>query len=656
MPRPLPAKLPEALTAPVTTLSGVGASKAELLAKLEIHSVMDLLLHQPRRYEDRRTISDIRDLEPKQAAVCVGEVIAAGEKRFQRGRRTMFEAIVADDSGRLYLRWWNAPYIIGRFNVGDRLLIIGRVSGKKPAAMDHPEIENLGADGEMGEDAKRIVPIYPLTEGVTQRWMQSLIFRVAGEFAKLIPEPFPKLAPAGMPTRAEAVLELHCPTELDRPKAARDRLAYDEFLELQVEMEYRRRNVRREFPGRKFSEDSALGDALIKSLAFQLTNAQARVLSEISGDLTSGVPMRRLLQGDVGSGKTVVAAWTVLQSIESGCNAVLMAPTEILAEQHFRSFSAWFERLVVPVVLRTANRRGELPTDKAALVVGTHALLSESFDVPDLGMVVIDEQHKFGVGQREQMLRKGRFPHLLVMTATPIPRTLALTQYGDLDYSVIDELPPNRGEVKTYLRAVDRLPKIWSFIRQQVSRGCQAYVVFSRIDESEEDAIHDLTVQAPEIQRALGSIRTGVVHGRMKLEERESVMTGFRNGRIKVLLATTVIEVGVDVPSANIMVILNAERYGLAQLHQLRGRVGRGKEEGWCILVAEPAGEEAELRLQTMCETNDGFLIAERDLEMRGAGRFLGTEQSGAHGFRFADLCKDRALLDLARKMARAAL
>jgi ATP-dependent DNA helicase RecG len=405
-------------------------------------------------------------------------------------------------------------------------------------------------------------------------------------------------------------------------------------------------------------------------LGFKLTDAQTKVLREIRKDMSGAHPMRRLLQGDVGSGKTAVAACTALMALESGFNVALMAPTEILAEQHFTNFSRWFESLGVKVELQTGNRKtsniqhptsnierhphaqpSTLNLQPSTLFIGTHALLTSGFDLPNLGLVIIDEQHKFGVAQREQLVRKGRYPHLLVMTATPIPRTLGLTLYGDLDVSVIDEVPGGRGRIKTFIRAADKLPKVWEFIREKLAAGRQAYVVYPRVEESGEKGLKAVTKEFENLKALLAPFRVGLLHGRLKGREKEEVMAAFRANAVKVLLATSLIEVGVDVPNATVMLVENAEQFGLAQLHQLRGRIGRGAHESYCILVSDAKTAGAGERLKVLEETNDGFRIAEADLALRGPGELLGREQSGLPNFRFGDLASDLDLIRQAREL-----
>jgi ATP-dependent DNA helicase RecG len=460
---------------------------------------------------------------------------------------------------------------------------------------------------------------------------------------------------------------LHFPEQDEDPEKARRRLALDEFVELQRQIRRRRRNFEGKAQALPCAGDNHLMKPFLAQLGFKLTEAQTRVLRELRRDMGGRHPMRRLLQGDVGSGKTVVAACCALMALESGYNVALMAPTELLAEQHYRNFTNWFGQLGLAVELRTGNTRilekrqaetAKVKTESAAsksdqpaaLTIGTHALFSQDSELPNLGLVIIDEQHKFGVAQREELLRKGRYPHLLVMTATPIPRTLGLTLYGELDASVINALPPGRGRLKTFVRTADKLPKVWAFVRDKLSEGRQAYVVYPRIEEAA--GVKAVAKEFEGLQKILRPFQVGMVHGRLKNRERDATMEAFRANTTHVLLATSLIEVGVDVPNATVMLVENAEQFGLTQLHQLRGRIGRGAHESYCILIASAKSKEAQQRLRVLEETADGFRIAEADLQLRGAGELLGQEQSGAPKFRFGNLKTDWKLIEQARQIA----
>jgi ATP-dependent DNA helicase RecG len=655
------------LAAPVSAVWGVGEERAKLLARLEIFTVEDLLLHKPRRYEDRRKFLPIRDLKLKEAATVRGTIIAAGVKRFRKGARAMFECVFDDGTAHLHCRWWQAqPWMEDWYAVGREFLIFGKPDSLKPRNIDHPETELV----EPGEDefvhVNRIVPIHPLTDGLTARVMRTLIWRALEKFENEIAEPAIALDLKTYPARANAVRMIHFPEELTDVEIARQRLALDEFVALQFQIQSRRKKFEASAKALPCGGDNRLMKPFLTQLGFKLTAAQTNVLKEIRADMGGAHPMRRLLQGDVGSGKTAVAACSALMAIESGFNVALMAPTEILAEQHFRNFSKWFEPLGIKVELQTGSRktfqpatsnvpRGKLSTfnrQPSTLFIGTHALFTAGFDLPMLGLVVIDEQHKFGVTQREQLVRKGNYPHLLVMTATPIPRTLGLTLYGDLDVSTIDELPGGRGKIKTFVRAADKLPKVWEFIREKISGGRQAFIVYPRVEATDKD-IKAVTKEFENVQRALTPFKVGLLHGRMKSAEKENVMKAFRANEIKAIVATSLIEVGVDVANASVMLIENAEQFGLAQLHQLRGRIGRGAHESFCILISDALTEDVQSRLKILEQTNDGFKIAEADLKLRGPGELLGQQQSGLSKFRFGNLAEDLNLIRQARELVK---
>jgi ATP-dependent DNA helicase RecG len=647
----------------VATVWGVGEDRARLLAKLDIFTVEDLLLHKPRRYEDRRKFLPIRELKVGEPATVRGKIIAAGIKRFRGGSRAMFECVFDDGTARLHCRWWQAQsWMPDWYAVGREFLIFGKLDDeKKPRTFTHPETELFEPGDDEFIHVNRIVPVHPLTEGLTARVMRMLIWRALEKFENEIPEPEIKLDLKTYPARANAVRMVHFPEELTDVEIARQRLALDEFVALQFQIQSRRKKFEALSKALPCSGDNRLMKPFLAQLGFKLTEAQTKVLREIRADMGGQHPMRRLLQGDVGSGKTAVAACSALMALESGFNVALMAPTEILAEQHFRNFSKWFEPLGVKVELQTGSRKTEKAESgkrKAeTLFVGTHALFSGGFDLPNLGLVVIDEQHKFGVAQRETLVRKGNYPHLLVMTATPIPRTLGLTLYGDLDVSTIDQMPGGRGEIKTFVRATEKLPKVFGFIREKIAAGRQAYIVYPRVEVADTDKdIKAVTKEFENVQKALNGFRVGLLHGKIKPAEKERTMAEFRANKISALVATSLIEVGVDVPNATVMLIENAEHFGLAQLHQLRGRIGRGAQESFCILVSDAANADAQARLKILEETNDGFKIAEADLKLRGPGELLGREQSGAMKLRFGNLAEDLPLIRSARELVKSVL
>jgi ATP-dependent DNA helicase RecG len=633
------------------TLRGVGPERAAQLARLRLFTVEDLLLHRPRRYEDRRHFRTIAEMQLDEPGTTRGQIVALGLKTFRGGRKSAFEIILEDSTGRLHCRWWNLPFMQNYFAAGDEVFVFGKLQSTKPRTIDHPETEVIEGGEESSIHINRIAPIYPLTEGLPQRWLRSLIWRTLAQFESEFREPLPAIVPPEFPARARAIQMLHFPEAPEDIEKARRRLALDEFINLQREIQARRKRFESRARGLPCAGNNKLIKPFLARLGFPLTNAQTRVLREIRHDMGAAHPMRRLLQGDVGSGKTVVAACTALMALESTYHVALMAPTEILAAQHFETFKRWFEPLGVEVHLQTGSHKstGRSP-QSARLTIGTHALIQSAFAMERLGLVIIDEQHKFGVAQREELLRKGNYPHLLVITATPIPRTLGLTLYGELDGSVIDEMPAGRGRIRTFVRTTETLPKVWTFIRKKLAEGRQAYVVYPRVEET-SGGLKAVTGEFDNLKKVLTPFRVGLLHGRLRSAEKEAVMAAFRANQLNVLLATPLIEVGVDVPNATIMLIENAEQFGLAQLHQLRGRIGRGTHNADCILVAAAANTEARQRLKVLEETSDGFKIAEADLKIRGPGELLGQQQSGAPAFRFGDLAEDLELIKLARKL-----
>jgi ATP-dependent DNA helicase RecG len=681
------------LARPLKELRGVGTERQTQLSRLGLFTVGDLLLHRPRRYEDRRHFRTIAELTLDEAATTRGTIVALGTKRFRGGNKSVFEIILDDGTARLHCRWWNLPFMQNYFAMGDEVFVYGKPNSLKPRTIDHPETEVIEGGEESSIHVNRIAPIYPLTEGLPQRWLRSFIWRTLEQYESDILEPWPKLLGEAhavaatfrlrdyglaskdrpevqgfreLPARANAIHMLHFPESEEDIDLARRRLALDEYISLQREIQLRRKKFEAKAQARPCISDNRLIKPFLAQLAFSLTDGQTRVLRELRKDMAGTHPMRRLLQGDVGSGKTAVAACCTLMALESSFNVALMAPTEILAEQHYQNFKRWFEPLGIRVVLQTGSYKSPPQTppkspaspelsipaaQTSTLTIGTHALIESAFAMDRLGLVIIDEQHKFGVAQREQLVRKGNYPHLLVMTATPIPRTLGLTLYGELDVSTIDEMPAGRGRIKTFIRTTDKLPRVWSFIREKLAEGRQAYVVYPRVEDTGK-GLKAVTKEFGSLEAILAPYRIGLLHGRLKSVEKEMVMSAFRKDAVKVLLATPLIEVGVDVPNATIMVIENAEQFGLAQLHQLRGRIGRGAHDSYCILIAAAKSREAQQRLKVLEETNDGFRIAEADLKLRGPGELLGQQQSGLPNLRFGNLVDDLELIKLARQLA----
>jgi ATP-dependent DNA helicase RecG len=647
----------------VRDLRGVGPERQAQLARLGLFTVGDLLLHAPHRHEDRRHLKSIRELTTDEPSTTRGAVVAMGLKTYKGGSKSVFDLILEDGTARLHCRWWNLPFMQNYFAVGEEVFVFGKLTGLKPRTVVHPETEVIESGEEISIHINRIAPIYPLTEGLPQRWLRALIWRTLEQYATAIEEPYnPALAPS-FPSRIDAIRRIHFPESYDQATIARRKLALDEFVQMQKEIRARRANFEAKSKALPCSGTNLLIKPFLASLGFKLTDAQTRVLKEMRHDMGAKHPMRRLLQGDVGSGKTAVAACCSLMAIESGFNAAIMAPTEILATQHYETFQKWFEPLGVEVHLQTGSRKTldaspaklafNNPTaSKGRFVIGTHALIESGFELEKLGLVIIDEQHKFGVVQREKLLRKGIYPHLLVMTATPIPRTLGLTIYGELDVSTIDELPKGRGLITTFVRTAAALPAVWKFVREKLESGRQAYVVYPRIEESGPTGLKAVNVEYENIRKQFPSQNVGLLHGRLDAAQKKLVMDQFRQNKIQLLLSTPIIEVGVDVPNATIMVIENADQFGLAQLHQLRGRIGRGSEDSQCILMAAGKKPESRQKLKVMEDTLDGFKIAEADLKLRGPGELLGQSQSGAAPLKFGDLVQDFDLIELARKIA----
>ena len=621
-------------------------------------SAAEVLEHFPKRYEDRRRF----DAFPNQAspdAVCLrGTVIDASLKHFGPGRG-YYEAIVMDGSGGVFgsgkitCRWFNMPFIQKLVAVGHEVSIYGKVKDSNGRLIiDHPEFEILRDDDEASIHLERIVPIYKNISGIAQRRLREIIHLLL-----LQTDPVTLAATYEVndsSTRAQAFEEVHFPQSMELAKAARRRFALEEFFALQLNVVWRRSRYG-EQPGRVLGMRTAYLKRFYTSLPFDLTGAQKRSIKEILADLRTARPMNRLLQGDVGSGKTFVAMAAMLLAIDSGCQAALMAPTQILAEQHYLTFRRWLEPLGIRIALRTGNRdeMNHLEIEGAPqIIIGTHALLYDSVSFRDLGLVVIDEQHKFGVAQRASLIRQGVVPDVLVMTATPIPRTLTMTIYGDLDVSLLDEKPPGRGKIVTAVRIAAKQTDVTKFVKDQLAQGRQAYLVYPLVEESESLKAESASEAYEKWRKRLTNHQVGLIHGKLRPEEKESVMRRFRDGEIAALVSTTVIEVGVDVPNASVMILHHAERFGLAQLHQLRGRIGRGGHKGYCILLTDGKNPEAMAKLKVLEQTSDGFEIAEADLRLRGPGDVLGTVQSGLSELRFIDFLADTVLLREARALA----
>jgi len=631
------------------------------LRRLGIETVEDLLTHFPRRHEDRHEFPEF-PREESEIPICLcGEVIKTSLRRFG-GWKKIFEATLQEAkpnvlSEPLVCRWFNLHYVQKMIATGQRLVVFGkpRLRGKR-ICMDHPEFEVIENDEEISIHFRRITPIYPATEGISQRVLRSIIYRLLNEISD---EPLPTLAPGDLVDgeRSDAIRAIHFPESWTARDSAREHLVLSEFFAMQMLIASRRSEASIRI-GESHCGPGALLDKFLKALPFELTGAQLKVITEIRHDLAVSQAMNRLLQGDVGSGKTVVAIAAILLAIESGFQAAFMAPTQILAEQHYTVLRRWLEPIGVRMALRTAARQEEsfLPLvagdENADVIIGTHALLYESVSFSNLGLVVIDEQHKFGVAQRARLTAREPAPDVLVMTATPIPRTLTMTIYGDLDVSIIDEMPLNRGKIVTAVRDDSRLGEVLSFLRTQLEAGRQLYVIYPLIDESDKLDVKAAAAEYELWGERLHPSRCELLHGRIPAAEKQEIMERFRSGQSKALISTTVIEVGVDVPNAAVMLIENAERFGLAQLHQLRGRVGRGEHKSYCILLTSDKSKETAAKLAVLERTSNGFEVAEADWDLRGPGDLLGTAQSGLPALKIGNLKTDADLMRRARAAA----
>jgi len=660
-------------------IKGVGPKLAEAFERLNIKTVEDALFLLPNRYEDRRELREVSRLRPGHTEVFEAIVISATVSS-TRGGRKQYEVIVGDGTATVTLKWFNfnAVWMKKAWHPGRRGIFTGEVNQYGyHKEIHHPEVEWLAADEDiatvMARDPAtygRIVPVYPLTEGLHQKVMRHVMKQVVDSFAADVESYINQeiLNRHHLIPLADALREAHFPSlEADMAQInsgatpAHHSLVFDEFFYLELGLALKRRGFTLE-EGIAFEVNHKFTKPLLKLLPFSMTHAQRRVLSEIKEDMMAPFPMHRLVQGDVGSGKTLVALMAALVAVENGYQVAFMAPTEILAEQHFLTIHGWCEALGVKVVLLTASHKGkereilleQVASGEAEIIIGTHAVIQEKVEFYRLGLGIIDEQHRFGVLQRGILKRKGENPDILVMTATPIPRTLAMTVFGDLSLSVIDELPPGRTPITTMVFAESRRKQIYGVVRDEINSGRQAYIICPLVEESEKSDLKAAAQMAEELQAgAFPEFRVGLLHGRLKPEEKEAIMASFKANEINILVATTVIEVGIDVPNATVMIIEHAERFGLSQLHQLRGRVGRGGHSSQCILIAsDRLSDDGVKRLRVMEATTDGFKIAEADLEIRGPGDFLGTRQAGLPEFRVASLLKDGRILEEARREA----
>jgi ATP-dependent DNA helicase RecG len=648
------------LDTPVAYLKGVGPVRAAALRRLGIVTAGDLLFHVPHRYEDASTVSAISSLEPGMDGTVIGTVISKGVLPTRRGLR-IFQAVLRDESGMIEVSWPGQPFLDRTIDKGDVLLVTGSVRFFHGRQLQPREYINLG-DDENATAEGRVLSVYPATEGLSFKQIRAIIEPHLDALLTQVNEYLPPdiLATAGVPGIVSALRSVHHPTSLDDAAAGRSRLAFEELFFVQLLQQRAKELARTHRAGIQFVNRRSLTTKLREALPFQLTGAQVRAIREIVADMTSDRRMQRLLQGDVGSGKTIVALFAALLAIENGYQAAIMVPTELLAEQHVRSITRLLEPLgIVPVLLTgslaSRERRAvaeRLASGEPVIVIGTHALVQEATVFAKLGFAAIDEQHRFGVEQRKAMSAKGEMPDILLMSATPIPRSLALTLYGDLDLSLLDERPPGRRPITTGLRRESARARVLQFVDRQVEAGRQGYIVYPVIAESEKVDLKAATTMYETLASGpFAARRLALLHGRIPSDERDTIMRAFREGNIDLLVATTVIEVGIDVPNATVMLIEHPERFGLSQLHQLRGRVGRGAEESFCILLGDVSPETAT-RLDVFVRTDDGFEIAREDLRLRGMGDLFGERQSGVPTFRIADPLRDEELNLRARTAA----
>ena len=636
----------------------VGPNRVKLLNKLNIYTLKDLITYFPRDYEDRS--------KPKNLCECVDgeeiliEAMATGRiNEMHKGKMTISRLVVKDQTGTCFITWFNQGYLRDKFQAGRMYRFFGKISNRNGRLeMNSPVYDEIDKSKNTG----RIIPIYPLTYELKQNTLRKIMENGLAEAEGLLPETLPEyiMKENNLWDINNTIERIHFPVELSDFKKARERLVFEELLTMQLALLKLKNNYEKNTNGIQFNKNVKMSD-VINELPFKLTKAQLRVLDEIDTDMESNKSMNRLLQGDVGSGKTVVAMIAAYKSVKSGYQAAIMAPTAILASQHLEGFKGILDKFGIRCELLissiTKKKKEEilhkLQEGEIDILIGTHAILEENVVFKKLGLVVTDEQHRFGVKQRGKIAAKGERPDVIAMSATPIPRTLALILYGDLDISIIDELPPNRKKIETYAVRKNMEERVNAFVKKQINEGRQAYIVCPLVEENEEMDLKSVIELAEKYKKeTFSEYKIEYLHGKMRAKEKDEIMQRFKDGEIKILIATTVIEVGVNVPNASIMVVENAERFGLAQLHQLRGRVGRGEYQSYCILKYEGNGETVRQRMKVMCDTNDGFIISEKDLELRGSGDFFGTEQHGLPEFKIANLFEDIGILKKAQKIA----
>lgn len=654
----------ELLDTKIQYLKGVGPRRAEQLARLSISTIYDLLYYLPKRYEDRRESVLVKNVQPEKNYIIKGMIKRHGIWKSKKGM-LIYEMVVNDGTGSVHAVWYNQPYLRKCFKIGEEIILYGKVEKFKNLQITHPDYEIL----KKGEDLPdtmgmgRIVPIYPLTQDVTQKYLRSLVSKALEGNANLLKEVIPTYVRARckLADVKFAINTIHFPSNFESLKMAERRLVFEEFFIFETALALIKKEREKHSAGVSHKVEEGLFDNFKNMLPFELTKEQVEAIKSIEKDMKSAMPMNRLLEGEVGSGKTVVAMYALLLTIKNNFQGAVMVPTEILAQQHHLTLGEFFAPLGINVQLligsmtsgEKAAIRKELKEGTANIIVGTHSLIQEDIFFDNLGLLVIDEQHKFGVSQRALLKKKNMKADVLIMTATPIPRTLALTVYGDLDVSEMRDLPAGREPISTYWVEDDRKDKVYKFVKEEVLNGRQAYIVCARIEETgKNDLASAKGVYEHLSKEVFPEFKSALIHGRMKPAEKDKVMKDFKKNKVNILVSTTVVEVGIDIPNAAVMVIEDADRFGLAQLHQLRGRIGRGSHKSYCILMSNPSNDEAKKRLEAFERIESGFELAEEDFSIRGPGQILGTKQHGLPEIRFGNIIEDKAMLELARKEA----